>query len=49
VIFAADHPFEDIADAAEWFDALDLDDDVGERIAFRNAAQLLGLGENGGY
>ncbi len=48
VIFAADHPFEDIADAAEWFDALDLDDDVRERIAFRNAARLLGLGENGG-
>ena len=49
VIFAADHPFEDIADAAEWFDALDLDDDVRERIASRNAARLLGLGETGGY
>jgi predicted TIM-barrel fold metal-dependent hydrolase len=49
VIFAADHPFEDIANAAEWFDALDLDDDVRERIAHRNAARLLGLGESPGY
>src|SRR4051794_22031850 len=43
VMFAADHPFEDIADAAEWFDALSLDDDVRGRIASRNAERLLGL------
>jgi predicted TIM-barrel fold metal-dependent hydrolase len=43
VMFAADHPFEDVADGAEWFDALDLDPAVREQIASRTAARLLQL------
>src|SRR4051794_3806499 len=43
VMFAADHPFEDVADGAEWFDALSLDDDVRAAIVSGNAARLLGL------
>src|SRR3954469_5885051 len=44
VMFAADHPFEDVADGAEWFDALSLDDGVRSSIAWGNASQLLALG-----
>lgn len=43
VMFAADYPFERMADGAEWFDALDLDPDVHEKIASANARRLLGL------
>src|SRR3954466_12328564 len=43
VMFAADHPFEDVAEGAEWFDALDLDDDVRSKIAHANAQRLLQL------
>jgi predicted TIM-barrel fold metal-dependent hydrolase len=43
VMFAVDHPFEDVADGAEWFDALAIDDDVRSRIAHGNGRRLLGL------
>jgi|tagenome__1003787_1003787.scaffolds.fasta_scaffold20946421_2 predicted TIM-barrel fold metal-dependent hydrolase len=43
VMFAVDHPFEDVADGADWFDALDLDDDVRSKIAAGNAQRLLQL------
>jgi 2,3-dihydroxybenzoate decarboxylase len=43
VMFAVDHPFEDVADGADWFDTLDLDPDVRDRIAWRNAQRLLQL------
>jgi gamma-resorcylate decarboxylase len=43
VMFAVDHPFEDVADGAEWFDALALDAGVREQIAWRNAQRLLQL------
>jgi gamma-resorcylate decarboxylase len=43
VMFAVDHPFEDVADGAEWFDALTLDNDVRSAIASGNAKRLLGL------
>jgi gamma-resorcylate decarboxylase len=43
VMFAADHPFEDVADGADWFDGLDLDPDVREKIARGNAERLLQL------
>jgi 2,3-dihydroxybenzoate decarboxylase len=43
VMFAADHPFEDVADGAAWFEALDLEPDVRERIARGNAERLLSL------
>ena len=46
VMFAADHPFEDVVDGAEWFNALSLPDDVRPLIARDNAARLLGLGEH---
>ena len=43
VMFATDHPFEDVADGADWFDALELDPAVREQIAGRNAQRLLQL------
>src|SRR4051794_18441125 len=43
VMFAVDHAFEDVADGADWFDALSIDDDVRSRIAHGNAQRLLGL------
>jgi gamma-resorcylate decarboxylase len=41
VMFAVDHPFEDVADGADWFDAVELDDDVRAKIARENAERLL--------
>jgi 2,3-dihydroxybenzoate decarboxylase len=43
VLFAADHPFEDMADAATWFDALPLAPADLEKIARLNAIRLLGV------
>jgi len=43
VMFAVDHPFEDVADGADWFDALDLEPAVREQIASLNAARVLQL------
>lgn len=43
VMFAADYPFETMADGAEWFDALDLDDATRARLAHQNARKLLRL------
>jgi predicted TIM-barrel fold metal-dependent hydrolase len=43
VMFAADHPFEDIADAASWFDAVPISEADRAKIAHRNARRLLGL------
>src|SRR3954449_6089651 len=41
VMFAVDHPFEDVADGAEWFDALGLGEDDRRKIARLNAERLL--------
>ena len=43
VLFAADHPFEDMADASTWFDALPIAGADREKIARTNAIALLGL------
>jgi predicted TIM-barrel fold metal-dependent hydrolase len=43
VMFSADYPFERMADATEWFDALELSPADKVRIARANAAGLLGL------
>jgi gamma-resorcylate decarboxylase len=43
ILFAADYPFEDMADGARWFDSLDLDPADQEKIARANAKRLLGL------
>lgn len=43
VLFAADHPFEAMADASDWFDALPISAADRERIARGNAIDLLGL------
>jgi 2,3-dihydroxybenzoate decarboxylase len=43
LMFAADHPFEEMADGAAWFDSLDLDAADREKIARGNAQRLLGL------
>ena len=43
VMFSADYPFEDLADGASWFDALELEADVREQLASTNARRLLAL------
>jgi gamma-resorcylate decarboxylase len=43
VLFAADHPFEHMADAATWFDALPIASADREKIARTNAIRMLGL------
>jgi gamma-resorcylate decarboxylase len=45
VMFAVDHPFEDIADGAEWFDAVAISEGDREKIAHANASRLLRLSE----
>jgi 2,3-dihydroxybenzoate decarboxylase len=41
LMFAVDHPFEDVADGAEWFDALDIGEDDRRKIGRQNAERLL--------
>jgi 2,3-dihydroxybenzoate decarboxylase len=43
VMFSVDYPFEDSADAAEWFQEADLSADERDRIGRDNAIQLLHL------
>ncbi|WP_162468672.1 amidohydrolase family protein [Streptomyces adustus] len=43
VMFSVDYPFEDMAQAAIWFDGLDLPDGQWRSIAHDNAVVLLGL------
>jgi gamma-resorcylate decarboxylase len=43
ILFSADYPFENIADAANWFDKCAISDADREKIGHRNAARLFGL------
>lgn len=43
VLYSVDSPYESLREAAEWFDAVDLAPDDRRRIAWGNAARLLGL------
>jgi 2,3-dihydroxybenzoate decarboxylase len=43
VMFGADYPFEEMADAAEWLDSVPISEGDRERIACTNAEGLLGL------
>lgn len=43
VLFAADYPFEEMRDGAEWFDALPISEGDLTKIGRTNAARLLGL------
>jgi 2,3-dihydroxybenzoate decarboxylase len=43
VMFAADHPFEDVADGAEWFDAAAISEHDRQKIGRLNVKRLLGL------
>jgi predicted TIM-barrel fold metal-dependent hydrolase len=43
VLWSADYPFEDISDAAEWIDALDMGDADKHKIVRGNAERLFGL------
>lgn len=43
IMFAADYPFEDAAEAGHWLDGETLDDKVRADIAANNAIRLLGL------
>ncbi|HWI30573.1 MAG TPA: amidohydrolase family protein [Microbacterium sp.] len=46
VLFAADHPFERMEDAARWFDALPISPADRAKIAHGNATRLLGPAMN---
>ncbi len=43
VMFAADYPFEDSADASEFIDGAAVTDDIRRRVCSQNAAALLGI------
>jgi predicted TIM-barrel fold metal-dependent hydrolase len=43
LLFAADYPFEEMADGAHWLDAVPVSERDRERIAHTNARELLGL------
>jgi 2,3-dihydroxybenzoate decarboxylase len=43
VMFAADYPFEDAAEAGEWFDHVPLAETLRADIAMNNAAKYLGI------
>lgn len=43
VMFAADHPFEDTAEAGHFMDTVDIPDDLRADISFNNAERILGL------
>lgn len=43
LLFSADYPFEDMREAAEWFDRLELNDADLHKIAYGNAEALLSL------
>jgi predicted TIM-barrel fold metal-dependent hydrolase len=43
VMFAVDHPFEDVADGAEWFDAVAISEADREKIGRSNVQRVLGL------
>jgi predicted TIM-barrel fold metal-dependent hydrolase len=42
-MFAADHPFEDVADGAGWFDAAPISEHDREKIGRLNVKRLLAL------
>jgi 2,3-dihydroxybenzoate decarboxylase len=43
VLFSVDYPFEETADATEWFDSVPIPDGDRIRIGFENAARLFKL------
>jgi 2,3-dihydroxybenzoate decarboxylase len=43
VMFSADHPFEDVLEAAHFMDTVPLDESLRADVAHNNAAKLLGL------
>jgi 2,3-dihydroxybenzoate decarboxylase len=43
VMFAADYPFEDAAEAGHFMDDVSIPEDLRADVAFNNAAKLLGL------
>ena len=43
VMFSADHPFEDMVEAAHFMDTVALDENLRADVACNNAAKLLGL------
>ena len=43
IIFSADYPFEDVLEAAQWFDAAPLSDADRQKIGRANALRLLKL------
>ena len=43
LLFSADYPFEDMLEAATWFDGVELNENDLHKIAYANAARLFGL------
>ena len=44
-MFSVDYPFEDFADAAEWFDNAEIGEDARHKIGRTNALRLFGLAQ----
>ncbi|MCF6390956.1 amidohydrolase family protein [Mycobacterium sp. MBM] len=44
LMFATDYPFADMKEGTDWFRAVDLPRETKEKIAFRNAEKLFGIG-----
>ncbi|QIW96073.1 hypothetical protein AMS68_001591 [Peltaster fructicola] len=45
ILFSIDYPFESFENACQWWDSVDLEDDVKQRIGRGNAVDLLKLGK----
>ena len=43
ILYSVDHPFEIMQEAADWFDKTPISAEIREKIAWRNATQLLGF------
>ena len=43
VMFSADHPFENVREAAHFMDTVPIEESLREDVAYNNAAKLLGL------
>jgi len=43
VLFSIDYPFEETADATDWFDSAPIPEDDRLRISFENTAKLFKL------
>ena len=43
ILYSVDHPFEMMAQAAEWFDNAPISEEISNKISWSNATQLMNL------